>query len=157
MKIYLGGSLQNEKIKFYANELRSRINNVVVFDDWMGAHPEADEKWREYSNQRCMSYEEAIRSNAGQNVFTMDLLNLISSDVFILVLPAGKSAHLEAGFMAGLRYAGFGKRMYILLDAGSSERYDVMYAFADKVFTSFEDLLIDVGYDKAKYFQDGRL
>lgn len=157
MKIYLGGSLQNEKIKTIANDLRSSLSyGTVVFDDWMAAHPEADEKWREYSLQRGMSYEDAIRSNAGQNVFTMDMLHLIGSDVFVLILPAGKSAHLEAGFMAGLRTAGFGKRMYILSD-GPEPRYDVMYAFADAVFRNGDDLTHRLRSDEQYYKDHGRL
>lgn len=157
MKIYLGGSLQNETIKAIANDLRSSLGyGSVVFDDWMAAHPEADDKWRQYSIQRGMNYEDAIRSNAGQNVFTMDMLHLIGSDVFVLVLPAGKSAHLEAGFMAGLRTAGFGKRMYILLD-GDTPRYDVMYAFADEVFDGVADLTRKLQEDERYYKDHGRL
>ncbi len=53
----------------------------------------------------------------------------------LLVLPAGKSGHLELGYAIGS-----GKKGYILLDK-EPERYDVMYAFAAGVFTSLEQFI----------------
>jgi len=59
--------------------------------------------------------------------------------VGVLVLPAGKSGHLELGYMIGQ-----GKPGYILLD-GEPERFDVMYNFATGVFTNLSDLLKVIG------------
>ena len=53
----------------------------------------------------------------------------------MLVLPAGKSGHLEAGYLIGQ-----GKPVYILL-AGEPERFDVMYNFAAGVYTSLDELI----------------
>ena len=48
-------------------------------------------------------------------------------------MPAGKSAHLELGWVIGK-----GKKGFIVLD--NPDRWDVMYLFADGVFAGFEEL-----------------
>lgn len=49
-------------------------------------------------------------------------------DVGIMVLPCGRSAHLEAGVIKGA-----GKKLYILGDFAPGE-FDLMYRFADGIF-----------------------
>ena len=63
------------------------------------------------------------------------------SAVAVLVLPAGRSAHLELGWMLGR-----GKPGYILLD-GKDDRYDVMYQFATGVVTSLIGLIEMLEHD----------
>jgi hypothetical protein len=53
----------------------------------------------------------------------------------ILALPAGKSAHLELGYILG-----HGKPGWILLD-GEPERWDIMYQFATGVANDMEELV----------------
>lgn len=130
-KIYLIGSLRNPKVMEVANDLRSRGYNVL--DDWMAAGPEADDYWQKYEQQRGRSYSEALQGLAANHVFHFDKGHLDSSDAGVLVLPAGKSGHLELGYLVGQ-----GKPGFILL-AGEPERYDVMYKFA-KVITSVDEI-----------------
>jgi nucleoside 2-deoxyribosyltransferase len=68
-----------------------------------------------------------LKGAAAQHVFAFDRENLDASDAAVLVLPAGKSGHLELGYMAGK-----GKKTYILMDK-EPERFDVMYCFATSV------------------------
>ena len=74
-----------------------------------------------------------MSGHAANHVFHFDLKHLDDSDVAVLFLPAGKSGHLELGYVLGK-----GKRGYILLD--NPERWDVMYKFAHGVLHSFEEL-----------------
>ena len=53
-----------------------------------------------------------------------DELHLKRSDTAVLVLPAGKSGHLELGFSIGI-----GNRAFVLFDK-EPDRWDVMYGFA---------------------------
>jgi len=53
----------------------------------------------------------------------------------VLVMPAGKSAHLELGYLIGQ-----GKRGYILLEH-DSDRWDVMLQFATAVFYNTDELV----------------
>jgi hypothetical protein len=129
--IYLIGSLRNPQIVEIANQIRSA--GFEVFDDWYAAGPEADDMWKEYEQSRGHSYLQALNGYAARNVFAFDLRHLERADTVVLALPAGKSGHLELGWSLGK-----GKRGYILLD--NPDRWDVMYQFADGVFTSVEDL-----------------
>lgn len=132
-KIYLVGSLRNEAIPHIANKLRPL--GYEVFDDWFAGGKIADDEWQAYENVRGRSYGEALAGHAAQHIFHFDKGHIDSSDIGVLVMPAGRSGHLELGYMAGQ-----GKRTYILFDQ-VPERYDVMYNFADEVFFNVEDLI----------------
>ncbi len=131
MKIYLVGSLRNPKVPEVANKLREA--GYEVFDDWYAAGEEADDKWQAYEKQRGHSYKEALAGLAAEHVFNFDKQHLDSSDVAVLVMPAGKSGFLELGYMIG-----HGKPGFILLD-GEPDRFDVMFKFAE-VVNSIEEL-----------------
>ena len=133
MKIYLIGSLRNEFIPRLGVELRAC--GFDVFDDWHGAGPEADDKWMEYEKLRGRHYKEALAGEAAQHVFHFDKKHLDLSDAAVLVMPGGKSAHLELGYMAGR-----GKSTYVLFDK-EPDRYDVMYNFATAVCFNKEELI----------------
>jgi hypothetical protein len=127
-KIYLVGSLRNTIIPEIAEALRE--DGHEVFDDWHGAGPKADEHWREYENYRGRSYLEAINGKAAQNICAFDRTNILASDTVILVLPAGKSGHMEIGLAVGAR-----KNTHILLDK-DYDRWDVMYALVNGVWNN---------------------
>lgn len=120
--VYLIGSLRNPKIPFIANTIRAA--NLEVFDDWYAAGPEADDKWRDYEKVRGHSFRQALAGHAAQHVFAFDYHHLSRCDVAVLVLPAGKSGHLELGWALGKE-----KRGFILMDE-DPDRFDVMYLFA---------------------------
>ena len=131
--IYLIGSLHNGTIPELANVLREA--GYEVFDDWHSPGPDTDTYWQSYEQYRGRSYTEALSGKHAWNVFEYDRRNLLAADVAVLVLPAGKSAHLELGYCAGK-----GKLTCILLD-GEPEKWDVMYRFADKVVNNRDELL----------------
>lgn len=135
--IYVIGSLRNEKITEIAQELRGI--GLDAFDDWMAAGPTADDSWKAYEVARGKTYQESLQGYAARHVFSFDLHHLDRCDAALLVLPAGKSGHLELGYVAGT-----GRPTYILLD-DQDVRWDVMYQFATKVFLNKEEML---GYFK---------
>jgi hypothetical protein len=135
-KLYLVGSLRNELIQEYACLLREDGHDV--FDDWHGAGPKADDCWRDYEKYRGRPYIEALRGKAPQMIMNFDRSNILASDTVIMVLPAGKSGHLELGLAIGA-----GKRTHILLDK-DYDRWDVMYAMANEVHDSFEYLRLSL-------------
>ena len=137
MIIYLIGSLRNPEVPLYARALREVGHEV--FDDWYAAGPEADDRWRDYELQRGHNFIQALDGYAAKHVFNFDLSHICRADVVVLLLPAGKSGHLELGYALGL-----GKPGYILLD-NNPERFDVMYRFATKVCASVEELVNELG------------
>lgn len=107
-----------------------------MFDDWFAAGPIADDSWQEYENVRRHSFDEALSGYAARHVFAFDKFHLDRVSGGILVLPAGKSGHLELGYLAGQ-----GKPCFILMDK-EPERYDVMYQFATGgVYFNLEELI----------------
>jgi nucleoside 2-deoxyribosyltransferase len=126
ISIYLIGSLRNPKIPKFGNELRA--SGFDVFDDWMAAGPEADDYWQKYEQQRGHTFDQALKGYAAQHVYHFDLTHLNRCDIGVLMLPAGKSGHLELGYMIGK-----GKPGFIFADK-APERFDVMYNFASGVF-----------------------
>lgn len=136
-KVYLIGSLRNPAIIDLGNELRELLPDWEVFNDWMAAGPLADDCWKEYEIARGRSYAEGLKGYAARHVFEFDKHHLDSSDAAILCLPAGRSGHLELGYMAGK-----GKYTAILLDQSylDDERWDCMYQFADLVADNLESI-----------------
>lgn len=131
--VYLIGSLRNEAVPKLGQELRKC--GFDVFDDWYAAGPIADDSWQAYEKSKGVSYDKALQGYAAKHVFAFDKHHLDRANAAILVLPAGKSGHLELGYMRGM-----GKRCYVLFDK-EPERWDVMYQFADGgVFFDLETL-----------------
>ncbi len=129
MKVYLVGSLHNPYIPLLGSTLRAY--GYDVFDDWHGAGPDADKFWQDYETRRGRRYADALRSPHARAIVTLDQDNLIASDIVVLVLPAGKSGHMELGFGVGR-----GKQTHIVLDPRADPPWDVMYGMADHVWPS---------------------
>lgn len=133
MEIYLIGSLRNPQVPRLANWLRRRGLNV--FDQWFAPGPHADDLWRDYTKLRGQSYKEALNDYAAKHIFQFDKHHIDRCSVGVMLMPAGKSGHLELGYMIGC-----GKPGFILFDK-EPKRYDVMVQFATDVFFSKEELL----------------
>jgi len=136
-KIYLIGSLRSPKVPVIATKLREAGHEV--FDDWYAAGPEADDYWMKYEKERGHNYRQGLEGYAAHHVFEFDKHHLDTNDLAVLILPAGKSGHLELGYMIGT-----GKPGYILFDDEMPDRWDVMYLFAAGVFFNIEELLKEI-------------
>lgn len=130
---YIVGALANERIPHVGNAIRKL--GYEAFDQWHGAGPHADIEWQKYSDIKGLSYKEALADWGARHVFQFDKYHLDRCDGAILVMPAGKSGHLELGYMAGR-----GKETYVLFDE-VPKKYDVMYQFCNDIFFKLEDLL----------------
>lgn len=130
--IYLIGSLRNPKIPHFANRLRKL--GFEVFDDWYSPGPNADDFWRAHEKVRGRTFKEALSGYAAKHVFEFDKFHLDRCDIAVMLMPAGKSGHLELGYAIGQ-----GKPGYILFDK-EPERWDVMLQFASEIFLSESDL-----------------
>lgn len=141
--IYLIGSLRNPEVPTLQNLLRGFGHDV--FASWHAAGPEADDHWQAFEKGRGLTFEQALRDHAAQHVYNFDRRNLDRCDAAVLVMPAGKSAHLELGYWIGRAMAtGKPNKSFILLPK-EPDRWDVMYAFAARVCTSAEELLKPLG------------
>ncbi len=127
--IYLIGSLRNPEIPQVGVQLRDL--GFDVFDDWFAGGEIADDSWRDYERCRGHTYQQALRGYAAKHVFEFDLYHINRCDIGVLVLPAGKSGHLELGYVMP-------KPTYVLMD--DPERWDVMYQFATGVAFAMDEL-----------------
>jgi nucleoside 2-deoxyribosyltransferase len=132
--IYIIGALKNWGVVSLAEELQSL--GFEAFADWITPGPEADAYLLKYAKLRGWSYKQALNSYAATHVFEFDKTHLDRSDIVVMLMPAGKSAHMEFGHARGQ-----GKPGYILFDK-EPERFDVMYKFATDIF-----------FDKIKLFE----
>lgn len=124
--------MRNPQVPLLAERLREQ--GYDVFDDWYAAGPEADDKWRDYERARQHSYGDGLRGYAAQHVYEYDRFHLDRCDLAVLLLPTGRSGHLELGY-----FIGKGKPGFILLEP-ESERWDVMYKFATAVVNNEGEL-----------------
>lgn len=134
--IYVIGSLRNENIPTISATLREETG-LEVFDDWFSPGPEADDFWKKYEEARGRTYQEALKGWAGKHVFEFDKFHIDRADIGVLIMPAGKSGHMELGYMIGR-----GKPCYVLMDV--QDRWDVMYQFADGILFSMDELLAEL-------------
>lgn len=130
---YLIGSLRNKEIPVIEKQLREK--GIDTFAEWHSAGPEADDWFKHYMDGRNLTYREALKTYAARHIFEFDKAHLDRCDGAILVMPAGKSAHLELGYMAGQ-----GKPTWILFDE-TPERYDLMSQFANDIAFSVDELV----------------
>ena len=134
--IYLIGSLRNENVPIVGQSIRAA--GFEVFDEWYSAGKIADDSFKEYFQSRGISYPEALKSYAAQHIFNFDKRHLDRCDCSVLVLPAGRSGHLELGY-----HIGSGKPGYVLMDS-DSDRWDLMYQFATGVYFDINKLIEDI-------------
>lgn len=134
--LYLIGSLRNERVPKLANYLRAENTHTEVFDEWYSAGPHADDSWKEHQRSKGLSYQEALEGHAARNVFSFDRRHLDRSTHALLVLPAGKSGHMEIMYAA----YGVGCKTAILLDP-EDVRWDVMYQFIPTILKDDKEVL----------------
>lgn len=82
----------------------------------------------------CDSYRKMLEEPVAQAGFAADFAAMEKADTFVLVLPCGKSAHLELGWAVGA-----GKRTAILLE--DPIQPELMYRMVDHLSPSVHELL----------------
>ena len=139
-ELYMIGSLRNEEIPRLANYFENHTG-VKIFDSWFAAGPLADDSWRDYETVRMRKYKDALKGYAARHVFEFDRFHLDRCDGGILVLPSGKSGHLEAGYLCGQD-----KPVWVFMPTKDMpERWDVMYQFCSGgVFHTEESLAASI-------------
>lgn len=131
--IYVAGSLKSPRPREIANLLR--LEGHKVFDDWHAAGWNADTEWKEYEKARGHTFREALVGAFAEHGFAFDRTNMLASHVFVLVLPAGKSGHMELMFCQGIGIKGI-----VYMDR-EPEDWDLMYKFVNKIVIGEQELL----------------
>jgi hypothetical protein len=134
MRIYVASSWRNPIQPKIVDLLRSAGYSVYDF-----RHPrlgdngfkwsDIDPLWQKWTPEQ---FREALDHPIAVTGFAGDFFAMKTSDACVLVLPAGRSAHLEAGY-----FVGEGKPLLILLSDGEPE---LMYAMTEHIYTNVGDL-----------------
>ncbi len=131
----MASSWRNEYQPEVVAALRKQGHNVYDFRNPPGgtgfAWAKISPTWQDWTAEE---YREALGSDIADAGFQSDFRGMNASDTCVLVLPCGRSAHLEAGYMAGQ-----GKRVLILTRDG--EEPELMALLCDEIFVSLEELL----------------
>jgi len=120
-------------IPVIGNELREV--GFDVFDEWFAGGKIADDEWQAYEQMRGNTYYQALETYYAKHIFKFDKFHLDRADIGVMALPAGKSGHLELGYLIGQ-----GKPGYILFDK-QPERWDIMVQFATGIFEDTSKLV----------------
>jgi len=135
MKIYVASSWRNPNQGAVVNRLREAGHEVYDFKNPPGrtgfAWQQVDQNWESWT---AKEYRENLKQPLAQAGFNSDFGAMKWADACVLVLPCGRSAHLELGWMAGA-----GKKTVILTK--DWEEPELMALLADHICVNFEEVL----------------
>lgn len=136
-KIYVASSWRNDYQEDVVKALREAGHEVYDFknpseDNHGFKWSDIDENWKNWSEQGFIKALEHPIAIAG---FKSDFDAMKWADTCVMVMPCGRSAHLEAGY-----FTGAGKKLIILLL--ENKEPELMYKMADYVIRSIEGTVI---------------
>ncbi|KKM80893.1 hypothetical protein LCGC14_1335330 [marine sediment metagenome] len=139
MKIYVASSWRNQDQPGVIGFLKEHGHEVYDFRNPSkgdkGFHwSEIDENWKKWSQDK---YRTSLSHTIAEQGFKKDFDAMVWANVFVLVMPCGRSAHLEAGWAIGQ-----GKPTAILLSDKSRAEPELMYKMADTLCLSLSELIV---------------
>lgn len=141
MKFYVASSWRNTIQPEIVALLRSLGHEVYDFKNPRpgdnGFHwSEIDPNWKTWTPEQFKAGLDHPVAEAG---FLSDMQALAECDVCVLVMPCGRSAHLEAGFAIGA-----GKPTVIILSETHVFEPELMYKMTPYICTNVGELLIAI-------------
>lgn len=121
--IYVASSRRNTMQPDVVIQLQKAGHNVYDLNNW------TPKQWRS-----ALLHPIALKG------FKNDFNGMKNSDCCVLVMPCGRSTHIEAGWMSAA-----GKKVYALVIANAEP--DLMYNLFDGIATSMEELLSMIEQD----------
>jgi hypothetical protein len=135
LRIYVASSWRNQGQPSVINALRCDGHQVYDFREpapGLGgfAWSEIDPDWQSWSPQQMA---QALKHPIARQGFALDMAALALCDACVLVMPCGRSAHLELGYAIGA-----GKWTAVLQEASAEP--ELMYAACALITTSLNEL-----------------
>lgn len=143
-RIYVASSWRNEKQPYVVDALRSAGHEVYDFKNPKPGN--SGFRWSDAGDvSDTISYAQTvIKSPIAQAGFQLDKQAMDWADTCVMVLPCGRSAHLEAGYMAGQ-----GKFTIFLLSMDKFEP-ELMYLLGDSLCHSIRDVIVTLNHRKPR-------
>ena len=137
MKVYVASSWRNPHQQAVVAAIRAAGHEVYDF-----RHPapgdegfhwsEIDPEWKSWD---ASAFRRLLDHDVARSGFTKDMMALDGCDACVLVLPCGRSAHLELGYATGA-----GKITAVLL-TGYNEP-ELMYRMNGKLCVSVDEVIV---------------
>jgi len=132
MKYFVASRWRNAKqAKRLISEIRTK--GWRVFSFFENRYNRSSGENPEIEMRRFESTPHWRKNKQIRNIFKTDIKELKSSDVVILLLPAGRSAHIEAGIAYGL-----GKKLILI---GSFKKAETHYLIFDEFYNSIDEFI----------------
>lgn len=140
MRVYVASSWRNTAHSLVVCELLEAGHDVYDFknpsENDHGFHwSEIDLDWQKWQPSE---YRNALTHPVAERGFNNDFNAMQWADCCVLVLPCGRSAHTEAGWMKGNS-----KKCYVLLL--TQEEPELMYKVFDGICLTMDELLDKIG------------
>jgi deoxycytidylate deaminase len=148
MKIYVASSWRNEHQPLIVEKLRAASHDVYDFRDPKGDGKNSgfhwsnlDTGWKDWTAEQ---FREALDHPIAKRHFHWDFQAMVEADALVMVMPCGRSAHLEAGWATA-------KKPTAILLLGADAEPELMYKQADLIATSLDEV-VDwlAGLDKTR-------
>lgn len=134
MKIYVASSWRNDHQQAVVALLRSMGHTVYDFMAPPGrtgfSWAQIDSSWEDWSTSM---YRAALEHPVAIAGFKSDFDAMMWADCCVLVLPSGRSAHIEAGYMKGA-----GKQVFVY--SATYQEPELMYKLYDGIFATGDEL-----------------
>lgn len=141
MKLYIAGSFRNAaKIRIFAQRLREEGLGCYVFCDRDETTNTLSEELRDTYDLAILKPNTALRLDIVRQIGELNAAALKKCDAAIVVLPSGKSAHLEAGYMIGR-----GKPVWVYGPMPRGD-FDAMYVMTKGLYDEheYQELVKDI-------------
>jgi hypothetical protein len=136
MKIYVASSWRNQYQPAVVTALRNAGHEVYDFRNPPNgsggfAWSDVDENWQQWTTEQ---YVNALDHPVSQEGFNSDFDGMKWADCCVMVLPCGRSANTEAGWMKGA-----GKIVYVL--SPIKQEPELMYKIYDGIAGTVDEIL----------------
>lgn len=129
-KIYVAGSFKNaDRIRVIGEALRLCDYDVYVFCDEDEPTYRLSQELRQQVDIATLTPLSIYENKMLMTIGSLNYMKLIQCDALVLVLPSGRSAHLEAGWMCGQH-----RPVYVIGPMVPGE-FDAMYMMVNGIFT----------------------
>lgn len=151
MKIYVASSWRNEaRQQAVVRALREHGHEVYDFRN--PAPGNEGFSWRQCASKDQLTdarrfRDEVLTHPVARAGFHLDMTALRSADATVLVLPCGRSAHLELGWAEGN-----GQRTIVLLDEPMSEP-ELMYLMCDRLCVTVDEVVEALSIPAESWFR----
>ena len=133
MKVYVASAWRNDAQPAVVKALRNAGHQVYDFRNPYGSGfhwSDISPQWERWTPEKFI---EGLEHPLAEKGFDSDFQALDWADAVVMVMPCGRSAHLELGYAAGQK-----KTTVIMLTAAEPE---LMYKLASHLVTSTEQML----------------